>query len=1104
MNNHLKYIFLIVLCCVPVWAFGQAGQIITGRLYSETEGELIGAAIVEVDKNGRILSSTVTDYSGNFSLKIKSESSKLKFSYVGYKSIEMPIGQRRKFDVKLESATEIKEVVVSAQRMYSGGGLPIPEIEFSGAMQRISTKAFEGLSVASIDEALQGRISGLDIVGNSGDVGSGSSLRIRGITSINSSSTPLILLNDIPFESNIDASFDFATATQDQFATLLNISPSDIEEISVLKDGAAAAIWGSRGANGVISITTKKGVTGPTRVSYTYQFSAYQQPQGIKMLNGDDYTMLMKQAYFNRNQNEADSDIPAFNYDPIGNADEYENYNNNTDWVDAVTQIGLTHDHNFSISGGGDKARFRASLGYYNQTGTIIEQEMKRISARMNLEYQVSSRLKFISDFSITNTDNNKSYDIYNSADDKWYGLLDIAYKKMPNASIYRQDANGNDTGVFFNVSQNEPGLSNEQKNIYLNPVALAKLASYKQSNMRIIPTLRLQYDFLDPDVQKLRYNGYVTFDLENVHDAKFLPREATTFEWNREEVNRSYNKDAEALTILTDHNLTWSPNLGDDHSLLLYGSWQMQVGSSQYQEFEKYGIPSYMITGTSAASNIKTFSSASSQMRTMAFLARAHYLLLNRYVFDGTLRFDGSTRFGYNNRWGMFPALSGKWIISREPFMERAQSWMSEFSLRLGWGVTGNQPDKEYLYFSRYNGSWTDGNNYIDISTIKPASLKLANLKWERSSSYNAGIDLNLFDYRYHLDVNVYHRRTENLLFKDQSIPSSSGFSSISYINAGTMDNDGWELNFNTNRMLQFGDWTIDFNLNFSNYINTIVELDENVLKSYNKDFDYKSGSDYLTRIQVNNSFGSIYGFRYKGVYQYDTYKEGRGGTCPVVYDANGNVVKDSYGNPIPMYYAYGTSNAYKFRGGDAIYEDVNHDGSIDELDIVYLGNCNPKLNGGFGTTIRYKRFTLNAFFNFRYGNKIINNARRYAENMYSDNNQSIATNWRWRKDGDVTEIPRALNGAGYNWQPSDRFVEDGSFLRFKQLTLNYSVDPKILKKAKMQQLNFSLTLNNLVTFTKYTGVNPEVSINDVGMAIDENRTPRSRYLTVGVTVGF
>lgn len=171
--------------------------------------------------------------------------------------------------------------------------------------------------------------------------------------------------------------------------------------------------------------------------------------------------------------------------------------------------------------------------------------------------------MKFISDFSITNTDNNKSYDIYNSADDKWYGLLDIAYKKMPNASIYRQDANGNDTGCFFKVSQNVPCLSNEQKNIYLNPVALAKLASYKQSNMRIIPTLRLQYDFLDPDVQKLRYNGYVTFDLENVHDAKFLPREATTFEWNREEVNRSYNKDAEALTILTDHNLTCHPIWG-------------------------------------------------------------------------------------------------------------------------------------------------------------------------------------------------------------------------------------------------------------------------------------------------------------------------------------------------------------------------------------------------------------------------------------------------------------------------------------------------------------------------------------------------------------
>ena len=217
------------------------------------------------------------------------------------------------------------------------------------------------------------------------------------------------------------------------------------------------------------------------------------------------------------------------------------------------------------------------------------------------------------------------------------------------------------------------------------------------------------------------------------------------------------------------------------------------------------------------------------------------------------------------------------------------------------------------------------------------------------------------------------------------------------------------------------------------------------------------------------------------------------------MVRDANGNVVLDGSGDPIPMYFAYGTTNEYRFRGGDAIYEDINHDGTIDELDIVYLGNSNPKFDGGFGTTIRWKRLSLNVFFNYRVGGKIINYGRMYSESMYNTENQSVSTNWRWRKDGDMTEIPRALFQSGYNWLGSDRFVEDGSFLRLKQLTLNYSFDPKLLKKAHLNTLNLSLTLNNMFTITKYTGADPEISPNNIGVSEDKNRTPRSRYYTFG-----
>lgn len=1104
----MKHIVSTILMLLMPAVMMAQGVIITGHV-TAPDGEVIGASVIEQDKTGRIVSSAVTDFNGNFSLQVKNTANKLRITYIGCQPQTLAIGDKRKFTVVLKDDSKVlSDVQVKGKRRQSDGGFPIPKREISGATQTISTKEFEGMSVASIDDALQGRIAGLDIVANSGDLGSGSQLRVRGTTSINSSSDPLILLNDIPFESNVDASFDYNTANNDQFASLLNISPEDIDEITVLKDGAACAIWGARGANGIISIKTKKGVTGPTRVTYSYRLSGSWQPKGMSMLNGDDYTMLMKQAYFNRYQDEEYANIPEFNYDR--NFTEYEQYNNNTDWVKAVTQTGWTHDHTLAISGGGTKAKFRASLGYYSQTGTIIKQQLDRFSTRMNLEYQVSDRLKFISDFSMTYTDNHRNYDkeiTDNGSYDK--SLLDIAYRKMPNVGIYRQDANGNDTGTYYNIDQSST-LDSGQKDL-LNPVAVANLARNIQKNMRIIPTLRIQYDFIEPtNEQRLRYSGYVTFDIENIKYDRFLPKEIVPRGWSDENINRSEQNESEGLTIMTDQNITWQPNFGENHSLMLYGSWQMTSGSSQRQEFITYGSPSESITSPTAGAYMQSITSDNGQWRSMAVLGRLHYAYQGRYILDGTIRWDGSSRFGANNRWGMFPSISGKWIISDEKFMKPFEKWLSEFSLRAGWGVTGNLPKYEYLYFSRYNGNWSSGgNNYNGTATIRPVSLELPNLKWERSSSINVGMNLGLLEDRITMDLNVYHRRTEDLLFENQSIPSSTGYGSISYINAGTMDNAGWEFNLNTTNLIKVGKFIIDVNANLSNYKNTIKALDENVLSSYNGSFDYQNGS-YLSRVQVGNSFGSIYGFRYKGVYQYDKYSDTEvplvsGPNAPVARDAQGNVVKDSYGEAVPMYFAYGTTSARKFRGGDAIYEDINNDGTIDELDIVYLGNCNPKLNGGFGFTVRYnKRLSLSSFFNFRYGNKVINYARMYAESMYNNDNQCVSVNWRWRMPGDITDMPRALYQDGVNYLGSDRFVEDGSFLRWKQLTLNYAFDQKLVKKIGLNQLSLSFTLNNILTFTKYSGVDPEVGYSNNGLCEDKSKTPRSKYFTFGITVGL
>ncbi len=1094
--GKIRYLLICLWIITPLFANAQRALMVRGTITDENKEPIVGASVYETDKENRVYNVAVTDFNGEYSLKLKSRSNILRVSFIGYHTQTMPIGDKITINVTLKESTTLDEVQVTAQRVVNDGTMPIPEREISGAMQRINTKEFEGLSVASVDDALQGRLAGLDIVNASGDLGSGSSMRIRGSGSINSNSQPLIVLNDIPYESHVDDSFDYANATQEQFANLLSINPEDIEEITVLKDGASAAIYGSRGANGVIMIKTKRGVSGPTKVQLLYKFSGHKQPKGRKMLNGDDYTMLMKQAYFNPRQNEAACNIPEFNYDDT--YPEYHHFNDNTDWVDEVIQLGATHDQTVNVTGGGEKAKYRISLGYYTQTGTIIEQKYNRISSLMNLDYQVTDRLRFSTEFSLSHSKNKQNYT------DNQPGLLDIAYRKMPNVSVYREDAYGNDTDLYYTIPMSSQ-VDDSQKNL-LNPVAVAHLATQEEVDIRIIPTLRLQYDFLNPNSRaRLRYSGYVQFDVQNKKYDRLLPREATAYAWNSDNINRAYNQESESLNIQTKHDLLWTPDLGKDHSLMLYAAWELTSGNSQYQAFRKYGLPNGIVNPTQEGYQV-TMNNERSEWHSMAYMARVHYTYKGRYIFDATVRRDGSTRFGPDNRWGTFPAVSAKWIMSDESWMDATDNWLTNFGIRAGFGMTGRMPDYEYMHYARYNSSWSDGNNYIDLPTMKPSTIRLSNLKWETATSFNLGADVNLCDYKYNFDFNVFYERDKDLLFRDQTIPSSSGFGSINYVNGGEMEKNGWEFNFYTNNLIKVNDWSFDINFNFANYNSKVIDLLPSILESYNDNFDYNNGS-YLTRVQEGNAFGSIYGFRYKGVYSYSLENldkaEAEGKTCPVVRDAQGNVVTDAVGSPMNMYYAYGNVN-YKFQAGDAIYEDVNHDGNIDELDIVYLGNCNPKFYGGFGFTVRWKNLSMNAFFNFRAGNKIVNYARMYSENMYSNNNQSIATNWRWRKEGDVTEMPRALYQYGYNWLGSDRFVEQGSFLRFKYLTFNYAFDKHVIKPLHMSSLNLYLTLNNLCTFTKYSGVDPEVSPNSLGIAEDNSNTPRSQYFTFGVTIGF
>lgn len=1093
------------LCCLAAFllatgiAFGQkAGQIIRGSVYDQ-DGPMMMVNVVEIDAANRIVAAGVTDINGNFSFKLANPKDRIKVSFVGYKTQILPINGTS-YKIRMTDVTQIREVVINAKRRTEGSGLSIPVTEISTSRQTIDAKEFEGLPMTTVDEALQGRIAGLDIISNSGNLGSGTSMRLRGVSSINGSSEPLIVVDGNVWETDASSNFDYNNANDEKFAELLNVNPDDIASISVLKDAAATAIWGSQGANGVIEIKTKRGARGKTKVSYSYRLTGTYQPKGMKMLNGDQYTMLLKEEYFNPKLSDDASNIVELNNDPTFS--EYEMYNNNTDWIDAVKQTGWQQKHNFAISGGGEKANFRIAAGYDHETGSIIKQSLDRFTTRVALDYFVSDRIKITTNIAMTYTDNQKNYS----------DLLSLAYVRMPNLSIYEQDANGNNTANYYNMlSTGSSELSDQRTdssgNTIANPVALANMAKDNESSFNIEPEFQLKYNLLgiNDNTTKLTYEGKIVFNIFNKYDDTFYPADLVTSGWSSTSANKSTSEAYKSLGVTTTHTLTFIPKFkNEDHSLSMMLRGQMTSGNSNTQYTSEYGIPSGTIQSTAANAIINGFSTSAGQWRSVYFTFSTHYAYKGKYMLDFTVRRDGSTKFGPDERWGNFPALSGRWNISDENFFKKAFPWISMLSLRPGWGIAGTQPGAEYLYFSKY----ANGNSYTGEGSVYQSNIQLKKLKWEEKETYNLGIDFGFLNDKINGNVEIYTQTTRDLLMANRSLPTSSGFTSLSYQNVGKMKNNGWEFNINGNQIIKKRKFSADVNITFANNRNEITEMDATCLASLNSEFDRSNGS-YLTRVQLNRSFGSIYGFKYKGVYQYSKYTATEvtgvsGPNAPVVRDASGAVVLDNKGNTKPVYFCYGTSAEYEFKGGDAIYEDINHDGNINELDIVYLGSSLPKFTGGFGFKLQWGRLSWNNQFNFRWGNKIINKARMLAENMYSNNNQSCAVNWRWRVEGDQTEIPRALYKSGYNWLGSDRFVEDGSFLRLNYSQLSYSFEPQLLKKIGLSQLSMYLSANNLFCLTKYSGADPEVSYGSYGIVYDTAKTPRSRSFTAGITIQF
>ena len=1103
-----QFILLTILCCMPALSSAQHTKVVIRGVVSSAFDKmpLPGAHVLLVNKDGRVVGNAITDMDGNYSMRVETRAGdNLVATYTGMKKTTVPVKGKMTINIVMQDETVMLEgATIIGSKRVNNGMMDINERDLTTAMSRISMSELEdGMSAPSVEDALQGRIAGLDIAASSGDPGAGMSIRIRGTTSMTGSSQPLIVVDGFPYDVSVDDDFDFATADEEEYSQLLNVAPDDIKEITVLKDAAATALYGSKAANGVLMITTKRGTVSKPRISYTFKGTVITRPHGIETLSGDEYTTMIQEAQMNSGKIYDPTVDPEFAYD-VNQPYYFYNYGANTNWYDEVTRTGFSQDHTASISGGGEKAQYRASIGYYNANSIVIGTGLDRINARLNVDYNISKQLKFSASMAYTRTDDRKNYITYFSTSQN---ATSMAFTRMPNMSVYEYNEIGLWTGNFFTPEESPQGKWNPSSStggVY-NPVAMAKDGYFQTLSNNVVSNLSLIWRPL----AWMRYQSDFSLNVSNNKKNAFLPQTATGRPWNEATVNRADDRDGEAFTIYTMNKVVFTPDLGKKHSF--QGLLALTTSDKRSTNFRLTGgnlaspylkdpsIPS-RVTGASYLTSSTTLQ----QERSVGLMGSIQYSLLDRYIVNTTARYDGNSRFGKENRWGLFPSVSLRWRLSGEPFMKTwKKKWLDELSLRASYGLNGSSPktNNNYTHISLYDSY---EYSYLGETGVYPANLELSNLKWQTTTQINVGLNFAAFKNRLNIDAEVYRKRSKDQYFQNLSLPSTTGFSKTD-VNSGSMENKGFEISINT-VPYRSKTWNISFNINLARNINSILDVPDQYPMQKGV---LTTNGQYVRRFELGQPIGAIYGFRYKGVYLNDDQTIAR--------DANGNKIYsyDASGKrtPVQMRFAYPTID-YQFKAGDAIYEDINHDGNIDHQDVVYLGNANPILTGGFRPSIRYKSISVSAFFNFRYGNKVINKMGMSLQNMSSYNNQSKAVLRRWRhpyEDESTAPsdlLPRAVYGSknAYNYLGSDRFVEDGSFLRFKTLTVKYTFNKKQLQKTFLQSCSVWTTLSNLYVWTNYSGMDPEIALTGGAfrMGEDNSRIPRSFTAMLGMSVTF
>lgn len=1074
INKSIHFaLFMLFLSVFTNSSFAQS-VLITGSVSTVSDHTPIPGANVII--KGTTVG-VITDVNGKFQLNVPPKTT-LVISFIGYQSKEIQTGNKTQIDVFLEEGqVELDEVVAI------GYGY-VRKSDLTGAVSSVSNKDIEGRGATSFDDLLRSRVAGVRVVSSDGAPGGGVSIKVRGGTSINASSEPLYVIDGFPVLSDGgEYSVSPVGAEGSKTNPLADLNPEDIESIEILKDASSTAIYGSRGANGVILITTKKPTGGKSQISYSGYYGVQLKPKQIPLLDSREYSIL---------ENERLNRYPSKGYsgNQIYDAEKWGGYTQgladlnqkdwsqetNTNWQDQIYELGQTNKHQLSMSGGNDKTKYLWGIDYFKNKGVVKNTDFTRFSGKISVEHKVKKWLDFST---ITNISYSEQNGITQSSGASI--AAGIFIKTMRYSPLYSPDS-----GIMGEDDGTDDPVSNPLH--LLNDITKSKLSRQIMSNnsltFKILPGLTLKTSAgikINAIKQKIYYPS--TTGLGSSVNGKARIGSVDIYD------------------LLNENILTYNKKVGK-HSFNVMGGLTFQVNKREYYEANAQDF-AYEGLGTGnigMGSTLIAPYSNEGRWAMMSGLARLNYSYANKYLLTASLRADGSSRFARDNRWGYFPSVALAWRANEEQFLKDI-SFLSNLKVRTSYGVTGNQEIGLYKSKRTYN------SNSLAFGDVLNKGFSLGNvgnddLTWEKTFQYDAGLDAGFFSNRLTFTVDYYYKITKDLLLDVPTLPSS-GFSSMMQ-NIGKIRNQGIELSVNAdiisnqNNRKKLG-WSMDFNI--SKNENTVLSLGST--NEFFRSLTYKNTASDQVIVRTGEPLGSWYGYVTNGIFQYN--------------DPDLNKFTSVQGN---------TPTA-----GDWKYADMDNNNIIDENDRVILGCSQPKFFGGFSTTFSYRNFELKGIFEYSYGAKLFNANRIEGEDMTGSNNRmkTVLDRWvgpDWQTDasgqvilenGNAVAVPGTGNPsntmprAGYisTYQLQDNFIEDGSYLRISNIKLSYNFTKKLCRKIGINNASVYASAQNPFLFTSYTGPDPEVNMDPHGYGniiagYDYDAYPRSRTFILGLNFSF